>query len=182
MAGTIAGYLPMVGSERSVSTGRLVVALLGFAVLAFGVGAGVEAAELGRGTAIAGAIVLALVFVLVLLGGHVAAPAEPVAADRPDRSFARDRPREAYVLGVCGAAALALVLGGLLFLVLPGDLTALAVLLVGVVAWTTVVMASFRLRSRHRPYPGPRAERSWAVDLTYQRRVRAARSRAPDNQ
>ncbi|HEY6744647.1 MAG TPA: hypothetical protein VI357_02910 [Mycobacteriales bacterium] len=63
------------GRESSVSLGRLAVALLGFAALAFGIGAGIEVAGLGRATAIVAAVVLVLVFVLVLLGGHVAAPA-----------------------------------------------------------------------------------------------------------
>ncbi len=52
------------------------------------------------------------------------------------------------MLGVAGGAALALTLGGVLFLALPSDYTALTVLLVGVVAWTSVVLLSLRLQSR----------------------------------
>ncbi|HST66086.1 MAG TPA: hypothetical protein VLM05_12930, partial [Mycobacteriales bacterium] len=61
---------------------------------------------------------------------------------------AAERPPAAYVLGVAGGAALALTLGGVLFLALPSDYTALTVLLVGVIAWTTVVLLSLRLPSR----------------------------------
>lgn len=62
------------------------------------------------------------------------------------RTLSRDRsyPPTAYFLGVAGGAALALILGGVLFLALPSDWTALGVLLVGVLAWTTVVLLSLR--------------------------------------
>jgi hypothetical protein len=134
-----------VGRERSVSIRRLAVSLLGLAVLAFGAGAGAEAAGLGRAAAVVAGVVLVLVFVLALLGGHVAAPARPPRTGRP---LVAERPREAYVLGICGSAALALTLGGMVFLAVPGEFTAVTVLLVGVIAWTTVVMVSFRLQSR----------------------------------
>ena len=65
-----------------------------------------------------------------------------------DHSFADDRPRTAYFLGVAGGAALALTLGGVLLLAVPGDATALAVLIVGVISWTTVVLLSLRLQVR----------------------------------
>ena len=63
-----------------------------------------------------------------------------------DHSFADDRPRTAYFLGVAGGAALALTLGALLMLAVPGDATALAVLIVGVISWTTVVLLVLRLQ------------------------------------
>lgn len=84
------------------------------------------------------------------------------------------------MLGVAGGAALARTLGGVLFLALPSDYTALAVLLVGVIAWTNVVLLSFRLQSRRQP--GSSADRSSPADPRYQRRVRAARSPAPESQ
>jgi hypothetical protein len=63
-------------------------------------------------------------------------------------ALAPERPRAAYVLGVAGGAALALTLGGVLFLALPSDYTALTVLLVGVLTWTSVVLLSLRWQSR----------------------------------
>jgi hypothetical protein len=45
-------------------------------------------------------------------------------------------------------AALALALGGLLMLALPGDVTALVLLIVGVLTWTVVVLLSVRLQLR----------------------------------
>jgi hypothetical protein len=62
-----------------------------------------------------------------------------------DRSFAGRRPRTAYFLGVAGGAALALALSGVLFLAVPGDSTALTVLIAGVITWTTVVLLSLGL-------------------------------------
>jgi hypothetical protein len=62
-----------------------------------------------------------------------------------DRSLAGHRPRTTYLLGVAGGAALALALSGVLFLAVPGDSTALTVLILGVVTWTTVVLLSLGL-------------------------------------
>ncbi|HST66233.1 MAG TPA: hypothetical protein VLM05_13690, partial [Mycobacteriales bacterium] len=59
-------------SERAVSPGTLTVTMLGFAVLAFGIAAGIEVAGLGRGLTIAAAAVLVLAFVRVLLRGWAA--------------------------------------------------------------------------------------------------------------
>jgi hypothetical protein len=258
--------------ERAFSAGELAFTLFGFAVLAFGVGAGIEVAGLARELVIVAVVVIVPVFVLVLLRGRAGAgpgpaPWSPAEADRgeaepdvldgqavledpalragrptfdrpwirdpvPDRAPIEDRPfadragiedrdpipdrarvedrsvadragiegwsfadragivdrsfaerggiqdrglipdrapiedrveeralhREgalearppgvAYVLGVAGGAALALTLGGVLFLALPSDYTALTVLLVGVLTWTTVVLLSFRSQSR----------------------------------
>jgi hypothetical protein len=70
---------------------------------------------------------------------------------RTERARLGDSPlpdRPAYALGVAGGAALALTLGGVLFLALPSDYTALTVLLVGVLAWTAVVLFAFRRQSR----------------------------------
>jgi hypothetical protein len=63
-------------------------------------------------------------------------------------SFGDDGPRGSYFLGVAGGAALALSLGGLLFLALPSDVTALVVLLAGVVAWATVMVLALRMQLR----------------------------------
>jgi hypothetical protein len=197
------------------------VALLIFAGVAFGIGAGIEILGLGRELAAVAAVVIVLLFVLVLLRGRPAhrpayaplrLPADPVRlngersalrldaaarfdaradiradawadaaragvepaplpepallpepavpADRSlrtepalldhrilvrDRSYAAGSP---YYLGVAGGAALALTLGGVLFLALPTDRTALAVLLVGVLSWTAVVLLALRSQSR----------------------------------
>lgn len=63
------------------------------------------------------------------------------------RSVPAGRSRASYLLGVTGGAALALTLGGVLVLAMPGDRTALALLLLGVVAGTTVILLTVRLRS-----------------------------------
>jgi hypothetical protein len=63
-------------------------------------------------------------------------------------SFADDGPRGSYFLGVAGGAALALSLGGVLFLALPSDVTALVVLLAGVVTWATVMLLALRMQLR----------------------------------
>lgn len=102
----------------------------------------------------------------VLLGEH------PLIEDR---ACPAERPPAGFVLG--GAA---LTLGGVLFLALPGAYTALTVLLIGVIARTGVVLLSFRLQSRRQG--GSSADRSSAVERRYQRRVRAARSPAPESQ
>jgi hypothetical protein len=65
-----------------------------------------------------------------------------------DHPYAAAGPDAPYYLGVAGGAALALTLGGVLFLALPNDRTALAVLVVGVLTWTTVVLMSLRSQSR----------------------------------
>jgi len=106
----------------------------------------------------------------VLLGEH------PLIEDR---ACPAERPPAGFVLGGAGGAA-ALTLGGVLFLALPGAYTALTVLLIGVIAWTGVVLLSFRLQSRRQG--GSSADRSSAVERRYQRRVRAARSPAPESQ
>jgi hypothetical protein len=64
------------------------------------------------------------------------------------RPLAREHPRAAYFLGVAGGAALALTLGGVLFLALPGYTTALVVLILGVVTWMTVVLLSSWIQLR----------------------------------
>jgi hypothetical protein len=211
MAEMSAGYRSLVDIKppgdlrRAFSAGELAVTLFGLAVLAFGIGAGIEIAGLGRGLAVVAAAALVLVFVLVLLRGvdprpgrrparpgtpsssdpgsgpdvvlpaEVALRAEPALledravledpalraeralfADRAafeqavlrDHSLAAERPRTGYFLGVAGGAALALTLGGVLFLALPSDYTALTVLLAGVLGWTAVVLLSVRLQSR----------------------------------
>jgi hypothetical protein len=64
------------------------------------------------------------------------------------RPLARERPTAAYFLGIAGGAALALTLGGVLFLALPGDTTALVVLIAGVITWMTVVLLSSWIQLR----------------------------------
>jgi hypothetical protein len=64
------------------------------------------------------------------------------------RPLARERPTAAYFLGIAGGAALALTLGGVLFLALPGDTTALVVLILGVVTWMAVVLLSSWIQMR----------------------------------
>jgi hypothetical protein len=53
-----------------------------------------------------------------------------------------------YYLSATGGAALALTLGALVMLALPGDATAVALLVIGVIGWTGVVLVSLRLQLR----------------------------------
>jgi hypothetical protein len=59
------------------------------------------------------------------------------------------RPRASYhYLSAAGGGALALTLGALVMLALPGDGTALVLLLLGVIGWTAVVLVSLHLQLR----------------------------------
>ena len=53
-----------------------------------------------------------------------------------------------YYLSAIGGGALALTLGGLIMLALPGDATALVLLVIDVVVWTGVVLTSLRFQLR----------------------------------
>lgn len=161
------------GRRRSLRAGELALALFGLAVLAFGVGAGIELAGLGWQVALVAVVLIVLGFMLALLRGLLPGRAVPLPppphpapreqagpalhADRavledsaliPGPTLAGERPRSSYFLGVAGGAALSLSLGGVLFLALPSDITALVVLIVGVVAWAIVVTLSLRLQLR----------------------------------
>ena len=137
------------------STGESLLALFGLAVLAFGIGVGLEWSGLGWGLLPVATVLIAFAFALAISRTRGPAPSRPtVTMDSAEampqlRIRAAPRPRAAYYyLTAIGGAAVALTLGGLVMLALPGDVTALALLVVGVVAWTAVVLVSLRLQLR----------------------------------
>ena len=69
-------------------------------------------------------------------------------AEAADRGRCRDRARFYHYLSATGGAALALTLGALVMLALPGDVTALVLLVLGVVGWTAVVLVSLHFQLR----------------------------------
>jgi hypothetical protein len=141
--------------RRALSTGELLLALFGLAVLAFGIGAGLEWTGLGWGLLPVAAVLLGFAFALAVTRIRGPAPSRPVvtmdAAEAMPRLRIRSVPRPRatyYYLAAAGGAALALTLGALLMLALPGDATALVLLLAGVLTWTVVVLLSLRLQLR----------------------------------
>jgi hypothetical protein len=140
---------------QTLSAGELVLALFGLAVLAFGVGAGLEWTGLGWGLVPVATVLIAFAFTLALARGRGPALARPaVTMDAAEavpqlrfRPAEKHRPRGVYYyLGVAGGGAVALTLGGLVTLALPGDLTAVVMLILGVLTWTIVLLLSFRLQ------------------------------------
>jgi hypothetical protein len=152
------GYFPDVDKRsptgrRTLSAGELALALFGLAVLAFGVGAGLEWSGLGWGLLPVATVLIAFAFALAVARLHGPAPSRPpVTMDAAEampqlRIRSVPRPRATYYyLAVAGGAALALTLAGLLMLVLPGDVTALVLLLIGVVTWAVVIIVSLRFQ------------------------------------
>jgi hypothetical protein len=139
----------------TLSTGELALALFGLAVLAFGIGIGLEWSGLGWGLVPVAAVLIAFAFALAVSRGRGPAPSRPaVTMDAAEavpqlrfRPAAEHRPRSVYYyLGVAGGAAVAFTLGGLVTLALPGDMTALVLLVLGVVTWTTVLLLSFHFQ------------------------------------
>jgi hypothetical protein len=140
---------------RTLSTGELVLTLFGLAVLAFGVGAGLEWTGLGWGLVPVATVLIAFAFALAVARGRGPALSRPaVTMDAAEavpalrfRPAAQHRPRGVYYyLGVAGGAAVALTLCGLVMLALPGDATALVMLILGVLTWTVVLLLSLRLQ------------------------------------
>jgi hypothetical protein len=138
-----------------LSTGELALVLFGLAVFGFGIGVGLEWTGLGWGLLPVATVLIAFAFALAM--GRTRGPAPtrpPVTMDAAEavpklQIGAVPRPRAAlYYLSATGGAALALTLGGLIMLALPGDVTALVLLVVGVVAWTSVVLVSLRFQLR----------------------------------
>jgi hypothetical protein len=154
--GTVAFVDKRSPTGPALSTGELLLALFGLAVLAFGVGAGLEWSGLGWSLVPVATVLIAFAFALALSRGRSPAPSRPaVTLDAVEamprlrfRPAAEEhRPRRVYYyLGVAGGAAVAFTLGGLVMLALPGDVTALVLLVLGVAAWTAVLLLSFRLQ------------------------------------
>ena len=138
-----------------LSTGEQALVLFGLAVLGFGVGVGLEWTGLGWGLLPVATVLIGFAFALAMARTRGPAPTRPtVTMDSAEalpklRIGLMPRPRAIhYYLSAAGGAALALTLGGLVMLALPGDATALVLLLIGVVAWTAVVLLSLRLQLR----------------------------------
>jgi hypothetical protein len=138
-----------------LSTGELALVLFGLAVFGFGIGVGLEWTGLGWGLLPVATVLIAFVFALAVGRTRDPAPTRPaVTMDAAEampklQIGAMPRPRAVvYYLSAAGGAALAFTLGGLIMLALPGDVTALVLLVVGVVAWASVLVVSLRFQLR----------------------------------
>jgi hypothetical protein len=141
--------------RRALSTGELLLILFGLAVLAFGIGAGLAWTGLGWGLLPVATVLIAFAFALAVTRTRGPAPSRPLvtmdAAEAMPQLRIRSVPRPRatyYYLAAAGGGALALTLGGLVMLALPGDVTALVLLIIGVLTWTVVVLLSLRLQLR----------------------------------
>ena len=136
-----------------LSTGELALVLFGLAVFGFGIGVGLEWTGLGWGLLPVATVLIAFVFALAMGRTRDPAPTRPAvtmdAAEAMPKLQIGAMPRPMfYYLSATGGAALAFTLGGLIMLALPGDLTALVLLVVGVVAWISVLLVPLRFQLR----------------------------------
>jgi hypothetical protein len=138
-----------------LTTGELTLVLAGLAVLGFGVGLGLAWSGLGWGLLPVAAVLIGFAFTLAMTRTRGPAPTRPtVTMDSSDampklQIGSMPRPRAVYYyLSALGGAALALTLAALIMLALPGDVTALVLLVVGVIGWTAVVLGSLHLQLR----------------------------------
>lgn len=153
--GTV-GRVEKVSSAGSrLSTGELALLLFGLAVFGFGIGVGLGWTGLGWGLLPVAAVLIGFAFTLAVARTRGPAPIRPTvtmdsAEAMPKLQIASvPRPRALfYYLSATGGAALALTLGALVMLALPGDVTALVLLVIGVVCWTAVVLVSLHFQLR----------------------------------
>jgi hypothetical protein len=138
-----------------LSAGELALVLFGLTVLGFGIGVGLAWTGLGWGLLPVATILIAFGFALAMTRSRGPAATRPTvtidAAEAMPKLQIGDMPRPRalyYYLSAIGGAALALTLGGLIMLALPGDVTALVLLIIGVVVWAGVVVASLRFQLR----------------------------------
>jgi hypothetical protein len=138
-----------------LTTGELTLVLVGLAMLGFGVGVGLEWTGVGWGLLPVAAVLIGFAFTLALARTRGPAPTRPTVTMDSSEAMPKlqigsmPRPRALfYYLSATGGAALALTLGGLVMLALPGDVTALVLLVIGVVCWTAVVLVSLHLQLR----------------------------------
>jgi hypothetical protein len=138
-----------------LSTGEFALLLFGLAVFAFGVGVGLEWTGLGWGLLPVATVLIGFAFALAMARTRGPAPSRPTVTMDSAEAVPQLRirsvpgPRAAYYyLTAVGGAALALTLGGLVMLALPGDVTALVLLVVGVIVWAAVVLVSLRFQLR----------------------------------
>jgi hypothetical protein len=138
-----------------LNAGELALVLFGLAVFGFGIGVGLEWTGLGWGLLPVATLLIAFGFALAMARTRGPAVSRPTVTMDPAESLPKlqigsmPRPRAVYYyLSAIGGAALALTLGGLIMLALPGDVTALVLLVLGVLVWTGVVVASLRFQLR----------------------------------
>ncbi len=138
-----------------LTTGELALVLLGLAVLGFGIGLGLAWSGLGWGLLPVAAVLIGFAFTLAMTRTRGPALTRPTVTMDSSEAMPKLQigsmppPRAAYYyLSAIGGAALALTLGALIILALPGDVTALVLLVIGVVGWTAVVLVSLHLQLR----------------------------------
>lgn len=142
-------------AEWRLSTGELALVLFGLAVFGFGIGVGLEWTGLGWALLPVATVLIGFAFTLAMARARGPAPTRPtVTMDSADampklQIGSMPRPRAFYhYLSATGGAALALTLGALVMLALPGDVTALVLLVLGVLGWTAVVLVSLHFQLR----------------------------------
>ena len=138
-----------------LTTGELTLLLFGLAVLGFGIGVGLEWTGLGWGLVPVAAVLMGFAFTLAMARSRGPLPTRPTVTMDSAEAMPKlqigsiPAPRALfYYLSATGGAALALTLGGLIMLALPGDVTALVLLVIGVLCWTAVVVLSLHLQLR----------------------------------
>ena len=138
-----------------LSAGELALVLVGLAVFGFGIGIGLEWTGVGWALLPIATVLIAFGFALAMARTKGPSTNRPsVTMDSAEavpklQIGSMPRPRAIYYyLSAIGGAALALTLGGLIMLALPGDVTALVLLILGVVVWTGVVLTSLRFQLR----------------------------------
>ena len=138
-----------------LTAGELTLFLLGLALLGFGVGVGLAWSGLGWGLLPVAAVLIGFAFTLALTRTRGPAPTRPTVTMDSSEAMPKLQigsmppPRAAYYyMSAAGGAALALTLGALIMLALPGDVTALVLLGTGVIAWTAIVLVSLHLQLR----------------------------------
>lgn len=138
-----------------LTPGELTLVLFGLALLGFGVGLGLAWSGLGWGLLPVAAVLIGFAFTLALTRTRGPAATRPTVTMDSSEAMPKLKigsmppPRAAYYyMSAAGGAALALTLGALIMLALPGDVTALVLLVIGVIAWTSVVLVSLHLQLR----------------------------------
>ena len=138
-----------------LTTGELTLVLLGLAALGFAIGLGLAWSGLGWGLLPVAAVLIGFGFTLAMTRARGPALTRPTVTMDSSEAMPKLQigsmppPRAAYYyLSAIGGTALALTLGALIMLALPGDVTALVLLVIGVVGWTAVVLVSLHLQLR----------------------------------
>jgi len=129
--------------------------LFGLAVLGFGIGLGLAWSGLGWGLVPVAAVLIGFALTLAMSRARGPVPTRPTvtmdsAEAMPKLQIGSMPPPRAvhYYMSAIGGGALALTLAALVMLAMPGDVTALVLLGIGVVGWTAVVLVSLHLQLR----------------------------------